>query len=81
MAKVSVKSVGAIIDGRPLGSTFELDERTAERLAAQGYVEIIGKVTEPKAEPKPKKDEASAPKPKAASKPKATPKKAQKSDK
>lgn len=81
MAQVTVKSVGAIIDGRPLGTKFEMDERTAQRLESQGYVEIIGKVTEPKAEPKPKKDEVAAPKPKAASKPNAAPKKAPKSDK
>lgn len=61
MANVNVESVGAIIDGRPLGSKFELDEQTAKRLESQGYVKIIGKVTEPK--------------PKAQAKPKSTPKK------
>lgn len=76
MAQVTVKSVGAIIDGRPLGSKFEIDERTAERLKSQGYVEIIGKVAKESEKPA----EAPAAK-KPASKPKAAPKKAQKSDK
>jgi len=67
MAKVTVKSVGAIIDGRPIGSSFELDERTAKRLESLGYVKITGKVTEPKkvsAKPKgqPKKSPKTKPK-------------------
>lgn len=40
MAKVKVKTVGAYINGQPIGSTLELDEAEAKRLEAAGYVEI-----------------------------------------
>lgn len=55
MAKVKVVSIGAIIDGRPIGSTFELDERTANRLAALQYVKIIDRVSPVNKESAPKK--------------------------
>lgn len=41
MAKVKVETIGAIIDGHPIGSTIELEERTAKRLEALKYVRII----------------------------------------
>lgn len=34
----------AVIDGQPVGSTIELDEATAKRLAKMKYVEIIEEV-------------------------------------
>ena len=40
MAKVKVKTTGAIVNGQPIGSTLELDEAEAKRLEAAGYVEI-----------------------------------------
>lgn len=55
MAKVKVESIGAIIDGRPIGSQFELEERTAERLAKMGYVRVLEKPTPVKKESAPKK--------------------------
>lgn len=67
MTKVYVESVGAIIDGRPVGSSFELEERSAERLVALGYVKYV--VKEPTQEVPVKKE--SAPK-KPATKAKAT---------
>lgn len=61
MAKVKVKTTGAIINGQPIGSTLELEEAEAKRLAERGYVEIQ------KAEDKPAestKDADEKPKPK-----------------
>lgn len=61
MAKVKVKTTGAIINGQPIGSTLELDEAEAKRLEERGYVEIQ------KAEDKPAestKDADEKPKPK-----------------
>lgn len=55
MAKVKVETIGAIIDGRPIGSQIELEERTAKRLEALEYVRIIGKPTPVKKESAPKK--------------------------
>lgn len=47
-----VKGVGAVVNGNPLHSTFELPVATAERLAKQGIVEIIGDVKPVKEETK-----------------------------
>lgn len=58
MAKVKVKTTGAIVNGQPIGSTLELDEAEAKRLEAAGYVEIQ------KAEDKPQDAGESKPKPK-----------------
>lgn len=58
MAKVKVETIGAIIDGHPIGSTIELEERTADRLAAQKYVKILDKVAPVKKESAPKKPES-----------------------
>lgn len=60
---VKVKSIGAVIDGRPIGSVFELDERTAQRLEAMRYVEIL-------AEPVPVNKESAPKKPAKKAKPK-----------
>lgn len=60
---VKVKSIGAIIDGRPVGSIFELEERTAKRLEAMGYVKIM-------AEPAPVNKESAPKKPAKKAKPK-----------
>lgn len=71
MAKYQVETVGAVIDRNPIGSTIELEEETAKRLEAKGYVKIIGEV-------KAKAKKASAPKKpaaKTAPKKKAEPKK------
>ena len=61
MAKVKVETM-AVIDRNPVGSTIELEERTAKRLEAQKYVKIIGKVSEPKKESAPKKSPKAKPK-------------------
>lgn len=58
MAKVTVKTTGAIINGQPVGSTLELEEDEAKRLAERGYVEIQ------KSEDKPQDTGESKPKPK-----------------
>ena len=60
---VKVKSIGAIIDGRPVGSIFELEERTAKRLEAMGYVKIM-------AAPAPVNKESASKKPAKKAKPK-----------
>ena len=74
MANVRVESIGAIIDGRPIGSQFELEERTAERLAKLGYVRVLEK-------PAPVKKESSAPKkPATKAKSRTKPKTAKKKD-
>lgn len=71
MAKVKVETIGAIIDGHPIGSQIELEERTAKRLEALEYVRIIGKPTPVKKESAPKKPATKA-KPKAKAKAKKT---------
>lgn len=68
-----VKGVGAVVNGNPLHSTFELPVATAERLEKQGIVEIIGDVKPVKAETKKattttKKKEPAKPKKKATDK-------------
>ena len=55
MANVKVKTVGAIVNGQPLGSTLELEEDEAKRLEAAGYVEIQAEEPEPKPKAKRKK--------------------------
>lgn len=42
--KVKVETVGAIVDGKPLGSTIEVSEETAKRLESLKYVRIIEEV-------------------------------------
>ena len=42
--KVRVETVGAIVDGKPLGSTIEVSEETAKRLESLKYVKIIEEV-------------------------------------
>jgi len=66
--KFKVKTVGAIFNNQPLGSTIELDEKTAKKYESIGYVTITGEV-KPKTPQKPKA------KPKADSKSKAKAKK------
>lgn len=46
MAKYKVKTK-AVIDRQPIGSTIELDEATAKRLAKMKYIEIIEEVKAP----------------------------------
>lgn len=41
MANVTVKTVGAIFNGQPIGSTVELTQAEAEHYANLGYVEIL----------------------------------------
>lgn len=74
MAKYKVKTM-AVIDRQPVGSTIELDESSAKRLAKMNYVEIIEEV-------KPPVKKASAPKkPKAKASAKKTGTKAETKDK
>lgn len=55
MANVKVKSVGAIFNDQPIGSTFELTKAEAEHYAALGYVEILAETsTATKSESAPK---------------------------
>lgn len=51
--KFKVKTVGAIFNNQPLGSTIELSEQLAKKYSGLGYVEIISEV-KPKATPKAK---------------------------
>lgn len=41
MTNVKVKTVGAIFNGQPIGSTVELSKVEAEHYASIGYVEIL----------------------------------------
>ena len=70
MTNVKVKTIGAIFNGQPIGSTVELTKAEAEHYASLGYVEILAQAkaatkteSAPKATPKqaPKKP---TPKPK-----------------
>lgn len=67
MANVKVKSVGAIFNDQPIGSTFELTKAEAEHYASIGYVEILP-------EEKADKKSESAPKSAKANEKKSTPK-------
>lgn len=40
MAKLNAEVLEAVVDGKRKGETVELDERSAENLAALGYVRI-----------------------------------------
>jgi hypothetical protein len=60
MTKVKVLTIGAVINGHPIGSKIELEERTAKRLAAQSYVQIIDEPAPVKKESAPKKPAAKA---------------------
>ena len=57
MAKVRVKTK-AVFDRQPVGSTIELDEKTAKKYAALKYLEIIEELKKSK----PSKKVSSAPK-------------------
>lgn len=57
MSKVKVETIGAVVDGHPIGSKIEIDERSAKAFEAIGYVRIL-----PKPKPKPVKKAKSAPK-------------------
>jgi len=41
MANVKVKTVGAVFNGQPIGSTVELTEAEAKHYEALGYVERV----------------------------------------
>lgn len=41
MKKVTVRVTGAVVNGKPDGSTIEIDERSAAYLASINYVEIL----------------------------------------
>ena len=49
MSNVKVKSIGAIFNGKPIGSTFELTEQEAKHYASLGYVELVAEESKPKA--------------------------------
>lgn len=65
MANVKVKTVGAIINGQPIGSTIEMTEAEAKHYEKLGYVEIIEE-----AKPGPVKKESAPKKPVNKAKPK-----------
>ena len=50
MAKVKVRVLDAVVDGKGKGAELEIDAKQAEHLANIKYVEIIGEVKEEKAE-------------------------------
>ncbi|MBS4195335.1 hypothetical protein [Lederbergia citri] len=62
MANVKVKTVGAIVNGQPIGSTVEMTKAEAEHYEKLGYVEVVK--TTPKSDEKgksaPKKSETKA---------------------
>ena len=51
MSKLKVEVTGAVVDGFPIGSTIEIDARSAKALEAKGYVRILPK-EQPKEQPK-----------------------------
>ena len=52
--KLKVKT-NAVFNGQPVGSTIELDEKTARKYEALKYCEVIGEVKSAKKESAPKK--------------------------
>lgn len=58
--KFRVETVGAIVDGHPVGSTIELSEGTAKRLETLKYVKINEEVKPVKKESAPKKPATSS---------------------
>lgn len=56
MSKLKVEVTGAVVDGFPIGSTIEIDGRSAKALEAKGYVRILPQ-EKPKA-PQVKKESA-----------------------
>lgn len=60
MANVKVKTIGAVFNGQPIGSTIELSEVEAKHYEKLGYVEVIKE--KPKATPKADEKGKSAPK-------------------
>lgn len=56
MAKVKVEVMDAVVDGNASGSTIEIDERSADRLVALGYVKYVE--TKPAQEASVKKESA-----------------------
>lgn len=55
---IKVKTIGAVINGQPIGSTVEMTEAEAEHYAKLGYVENVKEPT-----PKPVKKESAPKKP------------------
>jgi hypothetical protein len=67
MTNVKVKTVGAIFNGQPIGSTVELSKAEAEHYAKLGYVEVLpeekaAKKSESAPKPAKSNDKKSAPK-------------------
>lgn len=58
MANVKVKTVGAVVNGLPIGSTVEMTKAEAEHYEKLGYVEI-----EKETKPEPVKKESAPKKP------------------
>jgi hypothetical protein len=56
LSKVSVKVLGAVVDGAQSGDVIQIDKASAQHLQSIGYVEILS-------EAKPEKAAESAPKP------------------
>lgn len=54
MPNVRVKSIGATLNGQPIGTEHEIAKAEADHYASLGYVEILGEV-------KPAKQTESAP--------------------
>ena len=47
MKKVKVKTIGAVVDGYPIGSEIEINEDSATHLERIGYVKDIVEVEKP----------------------------------
>ncbi len=73
MAKVNVKVLKAVVDGKGEGSTLSIDERSAKHLESLGYVSI--EAAQPKREASADEKGTSAPKKSASRKRKSTSKK------
>lgn len=62
MANVKVKTIGAVFNGQPIGSTIEISKAEADHYEKLGYVEVVK--TAPKSDEKgtsaPKKSETKA---------------------
>lgn len=52
MAKVKVRVLHSVIDGKGHGETVQIDERSAKALVANGYVELVKEAETKESAPK-----------------------------
>lgn len=62
MANVKVKTIGAVFNGQPIGSTIELSEAEAKHYEKLGYVEVVkvASKSDEKGKSAPKKSDSKA---------------------